>query len=107
MVLRLILQERCGPGPYTGFQLVITLEIDSKQITHFCVAINGGCEVLGTESSISLLFRIQGLLHLICPQLKRKLQSQSTHNYISTEAITLFLKSFFLFFYLTVASKNG
>lgn len=93
MVLHLILRKRCGP--YTDFQLVMSPERDSKQSTHFCVAIDGGCKVLGTESSIPLLLRIQGLLHLICPQLKRKLQSQGTHNYISNEAITLFFKSFF------------
>lgn len=58
-----------------------------RKETHFCIASNGSCKVLGSKSSISMCLTIQGLLHLTGPQLKRKLQVDKDSSRISAKII--------------------
>jgi hypothetical protein len=55
--------------------LCISPRFNPRARTHLCIGIDCSCVVFCSKSRICTLLRIQGLLHLISPQLERKLQS--------------------------------
>jgi hypothetical protein len=45
-----------------------------EELVYLGVTVNGGFEILVTKSHVAFFPRIQHVLHLLCPNLKRKLQ---------------------------------